>query len=203
MSTDRGVSHREASASTATEFRDRAAAEIGQITDEAQAGLDAVKQRGAEDIRELSRRAMEKGSEAVGQAKGFASDQKAMAAGHINGIASAIDKVAEELDRSDQATISRYARDLAGGLSKIGNTINSRDVDDLIGMAQDFGRTQPVAFLGAAAFAGFVASRFALASAHRRDTRSATSASSSPGAIGTPGDTSKAAPLGNVRPGDY
>jgi hypothetical protein len=56
----------------------------------------------------------------------------------------------------------------------MGKTIEDRDVDDLLGMTQDFGRRQPVAFLGAAALAGFVASRFALASAHRRENKPAT-----------------------------
>ena len=35
----------------------------------------------------------------------------------------------------------------------------------MMGMAQSFGRQQPLAFLGAAALAGFMASRFAQASA--------------------------------------
>jgi hypothetical protein len=34
-------------------------------------------------------------------------------------------------------------------------------------MAQDFGRKQPAAFIGAAALLGFVASRFVMASANR------------------------------------
>ena len=203
MSTDPRISSHGGAEPTPLNVGDRATEDLGQLTDQAKAGLDAIKQRGAEDVRELGRQAVEKGSEVVGQAKGFASDQKAVAAGQINGIASAINKVAEELDRSDQATVSRYARDLAGGLGKIGKTIDSHDVDDLIGIAQDFGRTQPVAFLGAAALAGFVASRFALASAHRRDNRSATPASSSQGAAGIPGDAGAVAPLGAVQPGDY
>ena len=46
--------------------------------------------------------------------------------------------------------------------------MKNRNVDELLAMAEDFGRTQPVAFLGAAALAGFVASRFVLSSANRR-----------------------------------
>ena len=107
--------------------------------------------------------------DATDKAKTFASEQKDLAAGQISGVASAINKVADELDGGDQQMVARYARDLASGLSKFGGTVQNKNVDDLMGMAQNFGRSQPLAFLGAAALAGFVASRFALASAHRRD----------------------------------
>lgn len=151
----------------------QAAQDLGQVTDKAKQDLEAVTERAAADVRELGKQANEKVGEAKEKAKSFASDQKDLAAGQINGVASAITRVADELDGSDQQTIARYARDLAAGLSSMGSTIENRDVDDLMGLAQDFGRKQPVAFLGAAALAGFVASRFALASAHRRDSKSA------------------------------
>lgn len=146
----------------------------------AQHDLDAVTQRARDDARELGQHASEKVGEATDKAKSFASDQKALAAGQINGVAAAITKVADELDGTEQQTVARYARDLAAGISSMGKTIEDRDVDDLMGMAQDFGRKQPVAFLGAAALAGFVASRFALASAHRRENKPATTGASSP-----------------------
>lgn len=144
------------------------AAELGSI---AKRDLGAIKGRAAEDVRDLQHEASAKIGEAAEEAKSFAVDQKSLAAGQIGGVAAAISKVAEELDANDQQTVGRYARDLASGLSSVGKTIEDRDVDDLIGIAQDFGRKQPVAFLGAAALAGFVASRFALASAHRRDSK--------------------------------
>lgn len=137
--------------------------------------LDAVAQRASDDVRELGQQASAKVGEAAEKAKSFAVDQKDLAANQINGIAAAVNKVADELDGSDQSTVARYARDLASGLSSMGKTIENRDVDDLLGMTQDFGRQQPVAFLGAAALAGFVASRFALASAHRRENKSTAS----------------------------
>jgi hypothetical protein len=147
--------------------------DIDQVTDQARHDLDAVQQRAAEDVRELRHEAGARIGEATDKAKSFADDQKNLAAGQITGVADAITKVADELDGSDQATVARYARDLASGLSSMGRTIEGKNVDDLLGMAQDFGRKQPVAFLGAAALAGFVASRFALASAQRRETAAA------------------------------
>lgn len=154
----------------------RATEDLGAVTSKAKEDLDAIKERAAGDVRKLGQQATDKVSEVTDKAKSFASDQKSLAADQINGVASAITKVADELDGSDQGTVARYARDIASGLSNMGKQIENRDIDDLMGMAQDFGRKQPVAFLGAAALAGFVASRFALASAHRRDNKPTTGA---------------------------
>jgi hypothetical protein len=188
--------------------------DASHVAEKAQHELDAVKQRAAEDVRELGHEAKARVGEATDKAKSFANDQKSLAADQINGVADAIGKVADELDGSDQATVARYARDLASGLSSMGRTVEERDVDDLMGMAQDFGRKQPVAFLGAAALAGFVASRFALASAHRRHlkataTQTSTKASAPYGqataaASGTQSEygTSYGAPHGQNRMGD-
>ena len=158
---------------TVAPLQAEATRDLGRVTERAKQDLDAVTQRAAEDVRELGHQAGAKVGEATEKAKSFAADQKDLAAGQINGVAAAITKVADELG-SDQQTVARYAHDLASALSSMGKTIQDRDVDDLMGLAQDFGRKQPVAFLGAAALAGFMASRFALASAHRRDSKPAT-----------------------------
>jgi hypothetical protein len=154
--------------STSPAFKDQS---LQGLASKSKQDLDAAAQRASEDVRELGHQASAKVGEAAEKAKSFVVDQKGFAAGQINGVAAAVLKVADELDSSDQQTIARYARDLASGLSSMGKTIEDRDVDDLLGMTQDFGRKQPVAFLGAAALAGFVASRFALASAHRRENK--------------------------------
>jgi len=154
-----------------SELRTEASKDLGQATETAKHDLDAIGQQATRDIQDLKQEAGAKAGEAAKKAKSFASDQKALAARQISGVASAINKVADELDVSEQQMVGRYARDLASGLSGLGKTIEDRDVDDLMGMAQDFGRKQPVAFLGAAALAGFVASRFAMASTHRRENR--------------------------------
>ncbi|WP_375449981.1 nutrient deprivation-induced protein [uncultured Devosia sp.] len=131
--------------------------------------LETVRQHAGEDIESLKDEAQSQIGAATEKAKGFASEQKDMAAGQLSGIAAAITKVADELSQSDQAAVAGYARDLAGGVGKFADTMQNSDVDQLMSMAQTFGRRQPMAFLGAAALAGFVASRFAMASAQRHD----------------------------------
>jgi len=154
-----------------SQIKDQATQDMSAVSGQAKHDLDAITEQARQDARDLKHQAGEKIEDAKGKVKSFADDQKDLAAGQINGVAAAIGKVADELDGSDQQTVARYARDLATGLSGMGKTIEDRDVDELMGLAQTFGRKQPVAFLGAAALAGFVASRFAIASAHRRDNK--------------------------------
>lgn len=171
-------SGRETPHNSSSELKDLAGREISEGLSLAKDDLDSITQRATADARELGHKAQEKLGEASDKAKSFAADQKDLAAAQINGVAHALSKVADELESSDQQSIGRYARDLAKGLSDIGGQIETRSIDDLYGAAQDFGKNQPVAFLGVAALAGFAASRFALASNQRR------SVSSKPGQAG-------------------
>lgn len=137
------------------------------VAQAAKRDLKDITEQAASDVKALRREAGEQVSAATDKVKSFAGDQKDLLAGQISGLSAAISKVAGELDQSDQSTIARYARDLAGGLSNLGKDVENNDIDQLMGKAQTFGQRQPLAFLGAAALAGFVASRFAVASAHR------------------------------------
>lgn len=124
----------------------------------------------AEDIRnEALTQAENVKQEASNRAKGFAAGQKDHLAQQLAGVSDAVDRTADELDRNDDThTVAGYAHDLAGGIRHFSETVRSNDVDSLVGMAQDFGRRQPLVFLGAAALVGFAASRFLMASAERR-----------------------------------
>jgi len=137
------------------------------FADSAKHDLDEIAARAAADARAIQERAGDEVAAAADKAKSFAGEQKNFVAEQINGIADAIAKVAEELDQTEQRAVGRYARDLAGGLSGLGRQVQDNDVDALMAKGQRFGQQQPLAFLGAAALAGFLASRFAMASAHR------------------------------------
>lgn len=159
--------------SPAPKIDEKVREDFGAVADTAKHDLGAIQEQAAQDVRNVTDQAKEHLGAATEKAKSFASEQKDLAAGQLGGIAAAISKVADELDGSEQQSIARYARDLASGLSRASDSVKDKDVDDLMGIAQDFGRTQPLAFLGAAALAGFVASRFALASTHRRENKPA------------------------------
>jgi hypothetical protein len=156
-----------ASGSAADELTDRLQDDKTAVVETAKQDLQSLTDKAAADVRDLKDQAEQQVSAVTDKAKSFANEQKDLLASQVNGVADAIAKVADELDQSDQQSVARYARDLAGGLSRFGRNVEGKDVDEVMGMAQSFGRQQPLAFLGAAALAGFMASRFAQASAHR------------------------------------
>lgn len=127
-----------------------------EVRDEAQTIGDEAKAQIGEMVDDVTEKA-----------RSLAADQKEMLTGHLEGVASALDRVATELEGEGEPT-ARYVRMVADGADQLLNNVADRDADELMAMAQDFGRSQPVAFLGAAALLGFAASRFVLASGSRR-----------------------------------
>jgi hypothetical protein len=128
----------------------------------------------AADLKDVASRRL---AEATDKAKGFAGERKDEAADQLGGVSAALSRVADELGGDTQtAAVAGYARDLASGIRQVSETVRNNSVDEVIGMVEDFGRRQPAAFLGAAALAGFVASRFVMASADRRAARPPASA---------------------------
>jgi len=106
-------------------------------------------------------------ADAAEKAKGMAEEQKQLLVDQLDGVSSSLDKVAGELEQQGEGT-AHYVRMVADGAGKLTSTVRDNNVDDMLAMAEDFGRKQPVAFMGAAALLGFVASRFLVASASRR-----------------------------------
>ena len=130
---------------------------------------DAVGNVGAEvgnQVHGLADQAKSQLSEAADQARTVASGQKDKLAEQVGTVAEAIGTAADELETKNGAA-SQYVRMIADQTEKFSSTIRNNDVDALLGMANDFGRRQPVAFLGMAALLGFAASRFLVATANR------------------------------------
>jgi hypothetical protein len=140
--------------------------DAGVVANTAKDAVSSIKDEAVDQFSHLKDQAGDQLSEVTEKAKSFAAEQKDVAGDQLGSVADAISKVANELQ--EQPVIAGYASDLAGGIKRVSETVKNRNVDELLAMAEDFGRTQPVAFLGAAALAGFVASRFVLSSSHRR-----------------------------------
>ncbi|MBB3657856.1 hypothetical protein FHX15_003098 [Rhizobium sp. BK650] len=99
--------------------------------------------------------------------------QKNFLARQISGLATALEKVGGELEGSDQRDIGQLTKRIGQEIHAIAKDLEGRDLGEIAGMAEDFSRREPVAFLGAAALAGLVASRFLTASAKRPKTKTA------------------------------
>jgi hypothetical protein len=154
--------------------QDKLRTDAQNLSDAAQQTVATVKAEASEQLGAIKEEAQSQFADATEKAKGFVGEQKDVAGDQLGTVANAISKVADELQ--DQPVVAEYAHDLADGIRRVSDTVKNNNVDELLAMAEDFGRTQPVAFLGAAALAGFVASRFVLSSANRRKSSPASAA---------------------------
>ncbi|WP_246763375.1 nutrient deprivation-induced protein [Rhizobium sp. 007] len=132
-----------------------------------QAQLGDLKEKVAEDL-SAARDTIKEGAEtAVVKVKEAVSEQTNFAARQVGGIASALEKVGSELESSNQPEVGRYTRQIGNSVQSFAKQMEGRDLGEVATMAEDFGRKQPLAFLGIAALAGLAASRFLTASANR------------------------------------
>lgn len=147
---------------------------------EGESGMDrSLQQAVREDLDELRQYADERTEEAKQAVSRIAEDDKNLAARQLSSVATALEKVGGELEQSDQRALGRYAKQMGSSFQGLARDIEGRDLGEIAGMAEDFGRKQPLAFLGMAAIAGLAASRFLTASAHRRNRRPVSQPSSS------------------------
>lgn len=152
---------------TGTEAEDRIRRDAADLADTARHDLGNVAEEVKHEAAALGEEAKAQLEKAAEKAKGMAEEQKQVIVDQLDGVTSSLDKVAGELEEQGEST-ARYVRMVADGATKLTSTVRDNNVDDILGMAEDFGRKQPVAFMGAAALLGFVASRFMVASASRR-----------------------------------
>lgn len=151
--------------------RDIPASQASQGTGAAttgQAAESGIVEKAKEDWRGAKSAARVEISHATEKAKEAAEGQKDFAAEQVGSIAAAIGKVGDELQQGDQAAVGRYAKQIGSTVQRFADDIKGKDMGQIAGMAEDFGRQNPAAFLGIAALAGFAASRFLTASADRR-----------------------------------
>lgn len=154
-------------ASDAGAIQDEARRVAESVASEARGVAETVANEARDQFGNVMSEVKDRVADATDQAKDMANTQKEKIAGQLGGLADAAQRVADDLE-SEGAPGASYVRMVADNAQKLSGTIRDSNVDDLLGMAEDFGRKQPVAFLGAAALLGFTASRFLTASAKRR-----------------------------------
>lgn len=136
------------------------------LADTARTDLAGLGEEVSQQAAALGQEAQAQIGELADKAKGLADEQKELLASQVGGVSEALNRVAEELSGNSEAS-ARYVRMMADGAQRLTSTLNDNSVDDILAIAQDFGRKQPAAFLGLAALLGFAASRFVSASASR------------------------------------
>ena len=156
----------------------------------AKAQFHDLKRSLSEDVSSARDAVVEGKEQATEKLKDAVSDQAHFAAHQVAGVARALQKVGAELEGSDQAHVGRYVGQMGSGVRDFAERMEGKDTAELARMAEDFGRKQPLAFLGMAALAGLMASRFLTASAKH---------ASSDGAAG--GNASASSGMGGVSHG--
>jgi len=152
---------------TGTEAEDRLRRDAADLADTARHDLSDVADTVKQEAAAVGEEAKAQLAEVAEKAKSMAEDQKQVIVDQLDGVSSSLDKVAGELEQQGEST-AHYVRMVADGAGKLTSTVRDHNVDEILAMTEDFGRKQPVAFMGAAALLGFVASRFLVASASRR-----------------------------------
>jgi len=92
------------------------------------------------------------------KAREFAEARKQSGAEKIGGVAAAVRRTAGDLE-PDLPRTAGYARHAAETMERASAALRERSLDELIGSAGQFARSQPVAFFAAAVVAGFALSR--------------------------------------------
>jgi hypothetical protein len=168
--------------------RTTSSSDVSILSPGAPASFADLKDKVGEDVSAAKATIKEGADTAINKVRETVSEQTNFAARQVGGVAAALEKVGAELEGSEQAEIGRYARQIGRSAQSIARQMEGKDVGEIATMAEDFGRRQPLAFLGIAALAGLTASRFLTASSKRKAT------SASPGTSGAAASRSAASP---------
>lgn len=139
----------------------------GGVSKTPSADLHELKDKVRDDVTVVTDAVKQGADNAMQKVEDTVAEQTTFVARHVGGIATALQKVGAELENGDQASIGRYATQIGESVRSVADSMEGRDLREIAAMAEDFGRKQPLAFLGVAALAGLAASRFLTASASR------------------------------------
>lgn len=89
----------------------------------------------------------------------------------LGDFANAVRRAGDELAGADQSPAARLVGQAAEGLEGLSRNLAGKDAGELLNAVRDFGRRNPMAFIGGAVLAGLALGRFARASDHREDPR--------------------------------
>ncbi len=98
-------------------------------------------------------------SQASDSVKDTASKGKAKASEAMSGISGKIRETAETIDESLGEKYGGFARNAADSIDEFADTLDKKDVDDIVEDTRNFVRKSPALAIGAAAAVGFLLTR--------------------------------------------
>lgn len=129
----------------------------GRISEDAQRYKDEAKHYASD----MTERAKTKGKSMLEERKGSAAQQ-------FDSVAHAMRNTADQLQGEGQSQTGHYVGMLAERLEDFGRQLRDKDMDTLIGDAENLGRRSPGTFLAGSVIAGFLFARFLKSSSQRR-----------------------------------
>lgn len=131
-----------------------------------QSQRNEIKDKAKQTANELKEEARQRATSTMEQ-------QKRMLADQTGKLATAIYRMAEELDNQGQPYFSGYANNIARCTDTLSERLRERDIKTLVTQIEGYTRRQPSLFIAGAVAVGFLFTRFMRSSSeHRRDDRS-------------------------------
>ncbi len=150
-----------------------------------------------ERVRHAAQRTEQKAGQVAHQArqkaKGQLSTQKERAAGTLGGVAQALRQSGKDLQEQDQRQVGHYTERAADQVERFSGYLRERNVDQLMGEAENLARKRPTLFLGGAFALGLLGTRFLKSSSSGQGSGTSQHGSSSTG------DGSREAPTATSR----
>ncbi|CAO3433872.1 hypothetical protein [Azospirillum doebereinerae] len=125
-----------------------------------------------QSVKQAADAALDVGRDGVDSAQGrirsLLEQQTDRAADQLGGVASALQKAADQLQAENNGTAAQYAVQAADRVERVADMLRHSSLDDIVGEVEGFARRQPELFIGGAFALGFLAARFVKSSGERR-----------------------------------
>ncbi|MCG5241677.1 hypothetical protein ACIU1J_17210 [Azospirillum doebereinerae] len=125
-----------------------------------------------QSVKQAADAALDAGRDGVDSAQGrirsLLEQQTDRAADQLGGVASALQKAADQLQAENNGTAAQYAVQAADRVERVADMLRHSSLDDIVGEVEGFARRQPELFIGGAFALGFLAARFVKSSGERR-----------------------------------
>jgi hypothetical protein len=132
-----------------------------QVTEQAKQQSQQLAQQARQQASDLANRGTE-------QAKDQLANQKHEASQRMVPVQTALRETAQQLREQGQGSVGNYAERAADQVERFSTYLRETDVDEIMDEVRDFARRRPGLFLGGAAAAGFLATRFLKSSSEQQ-----------------------------------
>jgi len=120
---------------------------------------EQAKQQTQQALQKTRQTASQLADQAKQQVRDKLATQKDRASEGLGSIAQALQQTGEQLSQQDQGTVGQYAHTVADQIERFSTYLRDKNVDQLLGEAENLARRQPGVFIGGAFALGFLAAR--------------------------------------------